>query len=179
MSSRGNNRFYTAGTPRALGGALLAALLTISLPLGAGTAHASAPDVAIPSTALLEGKQNKNGVKSSSYEGKYYRAKQENKRECIVGRESSGRYDAINPTGSYRGAYQMSAALARGVTYMMAAEHKKILGKKEAKKTLKKLREKPINKWPRYWQDAAFFTIANWDYTGSGLRHWAGGRYSC
>jgi hypothetical protein len=55
--------------------------------------------------------------------GKFYRASLEDKRECIVRRESNGHYFSISRSG-YRGAYQMSDALARGATWMMLDEHR-------------------------------------------------------
>lgn len=119
------------------------------------------------------------GVESSLYRGKFYRSAIEPKRKCIVDRESEGHYDVVNPSGAYRGAYQVSAQLARGATWMMLKEHKQLMGDTAAKQTLAKLRTKPMNTWPRYWQDAAFHTIANWEHTGSGIAHWGGGRWHC
>lgn len=119
------------------------------------------------------------GVEPSLYRGKYYRSSLEAKRKCIADRESEGYYDVVNPSGAYRGAYQVSASLARGASWMMLKEHKKLMGEKAAKQTLAKMRAKPMNTWPRYWQDAAFHTVANWEHTGSGMAHWAGGRWHC
>jgi len=119
------------------------------------------------------------GVEPSLYRGKYYRAATEKKRLCIAERESEGYYDVVSASGSYYGAYQVSRELARGATWMMLKEHKKLMGPTAAKKTLTKLRATPMNKWPRYWQDAAFHTIMNWKHTGSGAAHWAGGRWHC
>jgi hypothetical protein len=119
------------------------------------------------------------GVEPSLYRGKYYRTAVESRRLCIVRRESEGHYDVVNPSGSYRGAYQVSGTLARGATHMMLKEHKALMGDANAKRVLAQLRKTPINKWPRYWQDALFSTVANWDHTGSGVRHWAGGRWHC
>ena len=119
------------------------------------------------------------GVEPSLYRGKYYRPAIEAKRKCIVDRESEGHYDVVNPSGAYRGAYQVSAQLARGATWMMVKEHKQLMGKQAAKEALAKLRTKPMNAWPRYWQDAAFHTVANWEHTGSGIAHWGGGRWHC
>jgi hypothetical protein len=119
------------------------------------------------------------GVERSLYRGKYYRAASETKRLCVVRRESEGHYDVVNPSGAYRGAYQVSAALARGATWMMYKEHKSLMGEKAAKQVLARLRATPMNKWPRYWQDAAFHTIINWNGTLSGAGHWAGGRWHC
>jgi len=119
------------------------------------------------------------GVQPSLYRGKFYRPAVESRRLCIVQRESEGHYDVVNPTGSYRGAYQVSSTLARGATWMMLNEHKALMGSANATRVLGQLRKTPFNKWPRYWQDALFSTVANWDYTGSGIRHWAGGRWHC
>lgn len=119
------------------------------------------------------------GVERSLYRGKYYRQAIESRRLCIVERESEGHYDVVNPSGAYRGAYQVSSQLARGATWMMLKEHKALMGEATAKKVLANLRQKPFNQWPRYWQDAAFSTIANWEHTGSGIAHWAGGRWHC
>ena len=41
------------------------------------------------------------------------------------------------------------------------------------------IRRTPMNAWPRYWQDAAISTIHNWERTGAGASHWAGGRWHC
>jgi hypothetical protein len=119
-----------------------------------------------------------DGVEPSLYRGRFYRAHLETKRRCIVHRESNGHYFSISRSG-YRGAYQMSAALAQGVTWMMLPEHQVLLGDQVARELLARLRQTPANRWPRYWQDAAFSTIHNWEYTGSGASHWYGGRWHC
>ena len=119
------------------------------------------------------------GVEKSLYRGDYYRPAVESTRLCIAVRESEGQYDVISSSGLYFGAYQVSRALARGATWMMLKEHKKLMGAKAAKSTLARLRATPMNQWPRYWQDAAFSTIMNWEHTGSGASHWAGGRWHC
>ena len=119
------------------------------------------------------------GVEKSLYRGKYFNPTAERKRLCVVERESEGHYDVVNPGGSYFGAYQVSRELARGATWMMLKEHKKLMGEKAAKKVLAQLRAKPMNTWPRYWQDAAFHTVINWEGTLSGASHWAGGRWHC
>lgn len=130
-------------------------------------------------TVSSKATKDMRGVESSLYRGKFYRPAIESKRKCIVDRESEGHYDVVNPSGAYRGAYQVSASLARGATWMMLKEHKQLMGSKAAKQTLAKLRANPMNTWPRYWQDAAFHTVANWEHTGSGIAHWAGGRWHC
>jgi len=119
-----------------------------------------------------------DGVEPSMYRGKFYRASLEDKRECIVRRESNGHYFSISRSG-YRGAYQMSDALARGATWMMLDEHRTLLGDQAARELMARLRQVPANRWPRYWQDAAFSTVHNWKYAGSGASHWYGGRWHC
>jgi hypothetical protein len=119
------------------------------------------------------------GIEPSLYRGRFYNKASEAKRLCVVRRESEGHYDVVSSSGSYYGAYQVSRDLARGATWMMLKEHKKLMGETAAKKVLAKLRVTPMNKWPRYWQDAAFHTVINWDHTLSGAGHWAGGRWHC
>lgn len=119
------------------------------------------------------------GVLPSLYRGKYFEPTLEERRRCIVERESSGHYDVVSPGGGYFGAYQMSPELGVGATWMMLDEHKKLLGTETAKQVLAELREQPVHTWPRYWQDAAFSTVHNWEGKGSGAAHWAGGRWSC
>jgi hypothetical protein len=62
---------------------------------------------------------------------------------------------------------------------MMLPEAKRLLGEPAARALMARLRAKPATTWSRYWQDAAFFTIYNWEHTGSGRQHWAGGRWHC
>ncbi len=129
---------------------------------------------AFASTATLD----RVGVEPSLYRGKYFRPSVERVRKCIVQRESSGHYTSVSHNG-YRGAYQMSAALGRGVTWMMLKEHRALLGPSAAAVAMAKLRATPVSKWTRYWQDAAFSTIYNWERTKSGAKHWRGGRWHC
>ena len=110
--------------------------------------------------------------------GPLFRASVETKRRCIAERESEGQNDVVSHNGYY-GAYQMSPELARGATWMMSREHRVILGDQAAVRVLAKLRGTPLSRWPRYWQDAAFSTIYNWQGTGSGAAHWRGGRWHC
>lgn len=119
------------------------------------------------------------GVERSLYRGRYYRASVESIRRCIATRESEGHYDVVSPSGLYFGAYQVSRPLARGATWMMLREHRALMGPQQARSVLTMLRSRPMNAWPRYWQDAAFFTVWNWEHTGSGAAHWAGGRWRC
>lgn len=119
------------------------------------------------------------GIEPSLYRGRFFHPEAEERRLCIVRRESEGFYDVVNPGGNYFGAYQVSRDLAEGVTWMMADEHKELMGEGRAKELLADLRRTPMNRWSRYWQDAAFHTIMNWEYPLSGAAHWAGGRWHC
>lgn len=118
------------------------------------------------------------GVQPSLYRGRFYRAKVERERRCIVRRESSGHYTSVSRSG-YRGAYQMSSALARGATWMMQPEFTRVMGATAAERAMQRLRATPAHRWTRYWQDAAFSTIYNWEHVKSGARHWNATRHRC
>jgi len=143
-----------------------------------GNAPGSSPESWLQFTMASERTTDMSGVEPSLYRGRYYRPSVEAKRRCIVRRESNGHYFSISRRG-YRGAYQLSPALARGVTWMMLPEHRRLLGEDVARQVLADLRKTPANRWPRYWQDAAFSTVHNWEHTGSGASHWRGGRWHC
>jgi hypothetical protein len=120
-----------------------------------------------------------SGLQPSRYTGDFYRPALEVLRTCVVKRESGGRYGVVSSGGRYYGAYQMSRELGIGATWMMLPEHKELLGAKVAKELLEELRETPVHKWSRYWQDAAFSTVHNWEHNGSGAHHWRGVRVPC
>lgn len=107
------------------------------------------------------------GYELSLYQGKWHMPKREGLRKCISKIESGHHYKA-GKGGYYRGAYQFSKALSRGVTWMMQPEVKKEMGKAGVS-LVKQLRKKPMNQWNRYWQDRAFWTI--WA-KGKGKGHW-------
>jgi hypothetical protein len=115
------------------------------------------------------------GVSESLYRGKWYVERHDQRRKCIAKRESNGNYEAVSSRGLYRGAYQMSRALAIGATWQMQPEVRREMGD-EGLKMVQALREIPPNRWNRYWQDRAFWTI--WS-KGKGQRHWHGGARSC
>ena len=108
----------------------------------------------------------------------YFDRRVEAARRCIIERESEGFYNVRSRSGYY-GAYQMSPQLADGATWMMLPEARARMGAERAKSLMAELRRMPPHTWPRYWQDAAFFTVYNWEGTGSGAAHWAGGRWHC
>ncbi|MDP2012879.1 MAG: hypothetical protein Q8L05_01505 [Actinomycetota bacterium] len=111
-----------------------------------------------------------HGVQDSLYRGKWFNAKDEDRRRCIVKRETGGNYESVSSGGTYRGAYQMNRALAVGATWMMQAEVQKELGDEPAA-LVPELRKAPTQSWNRYWQDRAFWTI--WR-NGAGAGHWRG-----
>lgn len=109
------------------------------------------------------------GFMPSLYQGKWFMPGKEDVRRCILDRESNFNYRATS--GVYHGAYQMSAALARGATWMMQPEVRREMGE-EGVAIVEALRKTTPNRWNRYWQDRAFWTI--WR-NGDGASHWHGG----
>ena len=102
-------------------------------------------------------------VAPSVYRGKWYSGAAETARRCIIWRESHGNYRARNASG-HAGAYQFNDRAWRvSLTYMLIREHR------TKRAEIIALRVVPINRWPRYWQDAAFFTA--WR-DGHGAKHW-------
>jgi len=104
---------------------------------------------------------------------------------CVRERESNGRWDAVNPTGKYLGAYQMTQALGEGATWHMLediVEYSKAKNKKQAKVRAEILRATPVDEWPAWAQTSAFIqTLDGHDLevAWSGASHWAGGRWYC
>ena len=172
-------------------------LLPMAAPALASEATAAIVSEAVASSAALKARSaalttktwkfafvspatlDRSGVQPSLYRGKFYRPSLERIRRCIVSRESSGHYFSVSHSGKYRGAYQMSPALARGVTWMMFPEFQKILGEKAAEVAMLRLRNTPIHKWTRFWQDAAFSTVYNWEHPNSGASHWRATNRGC
>jgi outer membrane biosynthesis protein TonB len=109
------------------------------------------------------------GWMPSLYQGKWFMPGREDVRRCILDRESNFNYRATS--GTYHGAYQMSAPLARGATWMMQPEVRREMGA-EGVAIVEALRKITPNRWNRYWQDRAFWTI--WR-NGNGASHWHGG----
>lgn len=110
-------------------------------------------------------------VTPSVYTGKHYNANWETWRQCVVWRESRDNPKAANRTSSARGIYQfLDNAWRVSLTHMIMREHQ------HARDVVMSLRQKPINHWPRYWQDAAFWTVLD---DGAGAKHWALQRSAC
>jgi len=104
------------------------------------------------------------GYAVSSYQGKWYSPKWEDVRKCIMYHESRYNYKAKQKESSARGAYQfLDRSWRDGLVWMMLDEGGNT-------KEIKSLRDSPINKWNRYYQDRAFFTA--WRH-GEGKKHWS------
>ena len=137
---------------------------------GDAQAPAGGADVSGDLSHALGSKKSKDmkGYEPSLYRGKWFMPKKDHRRRCIMDRESNNLYRAVSAGGMYRGAYQMSRALAIGATHMMMKEVRKEMGKPGVQ-ALKRLRKIPTQQWNRYWQDRAFWTI--WR-KGKGAFHW-------
>ena len=169
---------------RAIAGAALAFALGLSL-IAAAPATAtttSMPTVVTAHTVYLgEPLATRNraitystrGVRPSAYIGRYYNRRLELRRRCIVQRESNGIYTAL---GGYYGAYQFGGAWHSGLIAMMRPSLVREVGATTAGRLLRPLVILPINRWSRYWQDRAFWTVVA---SSRGLSPWAGGGYAC
>lgn len=107
------------------------------------------------------------GLRPSLYTGKWYKPSDEDRRRCIVLRESHANYRAANRSSSARGAYQFLDRQWRHslVWMMLDDEHKG----SPLRPILRALRDREISQWNRYWQDRAFWTV--WRH-GKGAHHW-------
>lgn len=121
--------------------------------------------------AVSKDAKDLKGYEKSLYRGKFYYKDQESFRKCVMDRESNFRYKAANSRSSARGAYQFLDNHWRdGLVHMMIKESKK--KDHGLEKRLKRLFDKPIHRWNRYYQDRAFFTALNYNGKWSGKKHW-------
>lgn len=110
-------------------------------------------------------------VTASTYRGEHYNPRWENWRKCVVWRESRDNPRAANRSSSARGLYQfLDRSWRRSLTFMLMPEHD------DRRREVRNLRNQPIHHWPRYWQDAAFWTVLN---GGAGAKHWRLQRSAC
>lgn len=119
-----------------------------------------------------------NGPKTP-YRGEYWIPEQRSFTLCVQRRESNFNWFSTNRSGGYFGAFQFSAALARGATWMITPELKSLYGKKRGRQIAEQLRGVDMHKWRPFFQHMAFATVLNWEYPGSGKHHWSGGRFPC
>jgi hypothetical protein len=140
--------------------AMAMTLGTVALLGPAPTASAAPTSTTTVATSAPTGERNTRvsrsmtGIRSSAYIGKYYSARHEGTRKCIVRKESRGNYRVVSRGGSYRGAYQFNAHLARATARKMGRSD---------------LVYKPFNHWSRFDQDKAFWTV--WNH-GRGRGNW-------
>lgn len=111
------------------------------------------------------------GYEKSIYKGIHYRPNQESFRKCVMQRESHFNYRAANRSSSARGAFQFLDNNWRdGLVWMMLKESRATDDGLDRK--IKRLFDRPINRWSRYWQDRAFFTAMNINGDWAGKHHW-------
>jgi len=116
------------------------------------------------------------GYRPSTYRGAYFDPRFEQYRLCVLQRESGGRYS--ESSGAHIGGYQFSYSLAAQALRAMRAEMGTEFGA-AGLAFLDRLAGDPMYTWPRYAQDAAFWTIFN---RGAGWRHWSsqwGANWNC
>lgn len=108
------------------------------------------------------------GFETSLYQGKWFKPSLRDVRKCIMHRESRFKYAAKNNRSSARGAYQFLDSKWRdSLVWMMLEESKET--KDGLASDIRDLRDQPIHKWSRYFQDRAFYTV--WRF-GEGSNHW-------
>lgn len=132
-----------------------------------------------PTPVVAHNATAQTGAQPSAYQGKYYTKATEKKRLCIGQREGRFQYWGTGSNGLYQGTYQVTKELAIGAAWMMREELRSMFGRKAGTQISRTLRATPAHKWDRMYQDMMFFTVANWNGEGSGLKHWRGGRYVC
>ena len=144
--------------------------LTVTLAAGLLAWGSATPAAgATPVEPILKGPKTNNSP-ISLYQGRAYQAKANSTRLCIRDRESNHDYRAVSRGGTYRGAYQMSAALGVGAGWMIQKELRQTgTPKNEAARIGKALRNHPVNQWHPYYQQMGFWLV--WDQ-GEGRHHW-------
>ena len=143
-----------------LAAAATAGTLLLGAPVAAAPATTATSASATTAVALPSGERNTkvsrslSGVRSSAYVGRFYSARSERTRKCIVRKESGGNYRIQSRTGKYQGAYQFNSALANATARKMG--RKDLVGR-------------PMRTWSRFNQDKAFWIV--WNH-GRGRGHW-------
>lgn len=146
--------------------------IAVAVPVLAGVpAHAAPPDDVSASVATKKRNPRDEvsrsvtrsmvGVRSSAYVGRYYNARYEGVRKCIVKRESEGYYRVVNRSSGAAGAYQFMLGTSNAAARRMGRPD--LVGRR-------------ANTWTRFEQDKAFWVM--WNH-GRGRGHWAGGRWHC
>lgn len=111
---------------------------------------------------------DRRGFEPSLYRGDWYSPKWREVRKCIMWRESRYVYTVRNKYSSAQGAYQFLDSKWRdSLVWMMLEESNNT--NDFLRSDIRALRNKPIAKWSRYFQDRAFYTA--WQH-GKGKAHW-------
>ena len=91
--------------------------------------------------------------------------------KCVAHRESRGRATAVSRSGKHRGKYQVTPAMAVGMSWHVLPWLR--TWRSDAGRYAAKLRHTPMNKWPERVQDAAFVLTLHHDgVRWSGWQHW-------
>lgn len=137
-------------------------LLTPTAQAQTNTQHPEARASSSPQAADM------SGIAPSLYRGPWHNPRYEDYRRCIMKRESHGNYRAANRSSSARGAYQfLDNSWRDGLVWMMLKESRKT--RDGLTPEARRLFDKPIHHWSRYWQDRAFWTAFR---HGAGAHHW-------
>lgn len=93
--------------------------------------------------------------------------------ECVSARESSGRWDAQNPTSSAQGRFQFLDSQWRhgGGWNVYKALIRHGYDKPTAKRVLARLHDTPIKRWRPIYQKILFTSVLT-SGQGQGWRHW-------
>lgn len=119
--------------------------------------------------------RSKHGFEPSLYRGEWYSPKWGKVRKCIMFHESRYYYGARNKTSSAMGAYQFLDNKWRdSLVWMMLEESNDT--NDYLHPMIRELRDTPIARWSRYWQDRAFYTA--WQH-GEGKKHWSLQAHRC
>ena len=108
-------------------------------------------------------------MNKSKYRGEYFSAELAPCREAIARRESGFSYTAKNGSSSASGYYQfLDRSWRVPLTKALRPEIRK--NYPEKLEMLNELDEVPMRYWPKFYQDAAWYTVVVRD---NGIQHWA------
>lgn len=152
---------------------MIAALL-----LAAAVTLSPAADKA-PVVTVAEDHPSQTGIKTSKYKGEFFVAALEPYRKCVAWREGRGQYWTTSSNGYYMGTYQFNKPLAAGAVWMITPELRRMYGDKKGRALRDELHATKPTKWNRFYWDMAFWTVLNWEGTGSGANHWKAVKRPC
>lgn len=139
---------------------------------------ASAGTVSLPERGVVTERGSRhpsmNGVRASAYKGRYYKGGLgEQFRRCVLERESHGHYGSRSTVSTAQGGYQFLASQwQHSLPYMLRDELLVLHGERLGRRVFRALRDTPIYKWPRFYQDMSWFTVLHYEGPFSGAHHW-------